>query len=158
MTRKPIFIGVASILALTLTAGLAYGAGRMVGTRGPGNQGGGQQRTVGVVPGHSFGQQTQAGFRSGMGFGNQRRGWMGSHYGSSGWMSGQYDSRGWTGQRSFAGHSRYSQRGTQTVSSGGYNGSGHGDHYSGYHHGGSMGPGSWGNGSGYHHDDCCGWC
>ncbi len=37
MTRRPIFIGVATIIALALTADLAYGAGRLVGTNTPSN-------------------------------------------------------------------------------------------------------------------------
>jgi hypothetical protein len=35
MTKRPIFIGATTFLALALTAGLAFGAGRLVGTQTP---------------------------------------------------------------------------------------------------------------------------
>lgn len=155
MTRRPILIGVATVLALALTAGLAYGAGRLVGTRGPANQDRRQQRVVGVVPGYFFGPNVQAGFRSGMGPGSRSRGWMGSGNGFRGW------NMGWNRQPAFASSGRFAQNGNRNGSGsfGGYRGSGYTNHASGYpHHDHHTGSGMWANGSGYHHDDCCGWC
>ena len=151
MTRRPIFIAGATVLALALTAGLAYGAGRIVGTHGRSNLGGrqGQYGMMGTAPGYFFGQNTQARFRHGMG---SPRGWMGGRSGS----------RGWSQRPSFMGNGRFPQAGYQTgggpgTANGGYQGFRYGNHPSGHPYDGHhMGSGGWGSGSGSR-GGCCGW-
>lgn len=158
MTRRPIFIGVATVLALALTAGLAYGAGRMVSTRSYANQAGrqGSQGMVAVAHGSSWGTSVNGQVsQANTAYRNQMRQWMQDRFQS------------WLGHR--AAGNRWDNRGRGHVSTGAvnagtsYQGSGsnyQGDGYQhnpGYHHEDHVGSGSWG-GSGDHHDGCCGWC
>ena len=80
MTRRPIFVAIATILALGLVVGLAYGAGRSTGTRTTGTQHT-QYRAIGsgsMMPG-SFtrhGRDVRRAVGFGVAFRTQTRGWM----------------------------------------------------------------------------------
>jgi hypothetical protein len=153
MTRRPIFIGVATVLALALTAGLAYGAGRMVSTQGYTDQTGrqGPQRVVAVVPGSSWGTSVNGQSLAGTAYRDQMREWMRDRFQS------------WLNHAAFAGN-RWANRGTFHASTGTVNGgasyqgsgssySGNGyQNHSGYPHDDHMG--SWGGGR---DGECCGW-
>ncbi len=161
MTRRPIFTGMATILALVLTAGLAYGAGRVVGTRRTASHAArrGSERVVTVVPGF-WGTSVHGQFHAGTAYREQMRRWM----------RGRFHSR--MNRAAFAGSPlanrnrvHASTRGTRagTYYQGNrsrYSGSNYQDQ-SAYHHDHHLGSGTWGNGSGYrhnHHRGCCGWC
>ena len=151
MTRRPIFIGAATVLALALTAGLAYGSGRLVGTQGRNAQTAGDQQTgtASAMPGSFSNQGGQAFQGSGHGaaFGSQMRGWMRDwmrdhrNYGPS-WRSARHSPQG-AGQ---------SSRGQSNGYSGG---TGHGqweDHHTTSGHWNGPATGGYGSG-GYHHGD-----
>jgi hypothetical protein len=76
MTRRPILIGTAAIFALILTAGLAYGSGRMQSTHPRHNQ---SVQMVGthMNPGYGWNHQGQ-GWRQGPTAENHHA-WMGNH-------------------------------------------------------------------------------
>lgn len=162
MMRKPIFTGIATILALALTVGLAYGAGRLVSTRNDANQAGQRgARVVTVQPGfHGF---------SGATFRNQMRQWMRDQFASfRGRMNfagsrriswGRCDRSGCMRQgTSYRGNGYHHESGYHGGSSS-YSGGGY-QHHSGYHEGdhrdswGGGNHGGWGSGN---HGGCCGW-
>ncbi len=152
MTRRPILIGVTAIIALALTAGLAYGAGRVVGTQGRNSHTVGYQRTgtTSVVPASFSNHRSQSFQGSGYGsdFRSQMRGWM------QDWMRDHSNYGSWTGTgygRLGSGFGRTSTgQSSQRTSSGPTSGYWD-DHYTTSHHGGS-GSGGYGS-SGYHHGD-----
>lgn len=76
MTRRPILIGTAAVLALILTAGFAYATGRMQSTQPRHNQ---SVQVVGthMQPGYGWNHQGQ-GWRQGPTAGNHHA-WMGNH-------------------------------------------------------------------------------
>ncbi len=153
MTRRPIFIGVTAILALALTAGLAFGTGRLVGTRTPSNHSTRDQRigVTGVAPGSYSNHRGQAlqGPGYGSAFGSQMRGWI------QDWMR----NHGWNGQ-SWAG-AGYGRQGGGAQSSGATSGGYSNGARTGYwddHHAtaGHRGPANGGYGyGGYGHGDDC---
>ncbi len=98
MTRRPILIGVAAVLALALTTGLAYGTGRMWGTQPRNSHSARDQRigTTNVVPGYVWNHRGQGShvWRYGPAFRGQMRDWM------QAWMRDHNrDGRSWTGTR-----------------------------------------------------------
>ena len=142
MTRRPIFIGVATILTLALTAGMAYGAGRLVGTQTRDGRSA-RQQVVGattMMPG-TFSNHAQArqGSAFGSAFRSQMRAWM------QDWMA----NHDWSGRSWSAGYGRQvTGRSTGATSAGYSNGSSTG--YSGTHQtDGWNGPANGGYG-------CCG--
>jgi hypothetical protein len=163
MMRKPIFTGIATILALALTAGLAYGAGRLVSTRNGASQAGDQgPRVAAVQPGFqgfngaTLRHQAQrwmrdqfASFRGRMNFaGNRRISW------------GRCDRSGCMNQgTSYRGNGYHHPSGYHGGSpsySGGYR------QHSVYHDGDHRDSGSWGGGNhggwgGGNRGGCCGW-
>ena len=151
-------MGMATILALVLTAGLAYGAGRVVGTRGTVNQAGrqGSQRTVAVVPGSSWGTSMHGQFQGGTAYRDQMRRWMRDRLHS--WLDhAAFSGNGWANRaRVHASTGGTSAESNSRGNGSSYRGNGCQNH-SGYHHDHHMGSGSWSGGSGSHHGDCCGW-
>lgn len=80
MTRRPFFVAIATILALGLLMGLAYGAGRSAGMPATETQHTRYQQrgTTNVMPG-SFThhrRETHRGMGFGVAFRSQTRGWM----------------------------------------------------------------------------------
>lgn len=139
MTRRPIFIGIATVLALALTAGLAFGAGRLVGTQSRGTRPGRAQQVVVAGSMRVTHSNPQAQIGQGQTYGAAYRSQMRQ------WMHDWMHNHGWTHQ-SWTGHG---QQGTPqnagNAPSGNANGSG--GWSSGQH---STGSGNWG-GYGAHH-------
>jgi hypothetical protein len=163
MIGKPIFTGIATVLALAFTAGLAYGAGRLVSTRNDANQAGQQgARVVAMQPGFQ-------GLNGAM-FRHQTRQWMRDQFPSlrgrmnfaanhgTAWGRNCDRGRCMNHAASYRGngyqHSPGYHGGSPSYSGGGY------QHHSGYREGdhrGSCGGGNhggWGSGN---HGGCCGW-
>jgi hypothetical protein len=159
MTRRPIFAGIATILTLVLTAGLAYGAGRMVSTRSDANQVRHQAPHVAaVMPGFGgfYGSSTNARFTGpGTAFRDQMRQWI--RDGFQTWL-GRSMSHGtrWTNPARNRGRTGSLSRpanyagGRSNHSGNGYRH--HSQRDSGYNRGNHMG--SWNGGYG---GGCCGW-
>jgi hypothetical protein len=164
MMRKPIFTGIATILALALTAGLAFGAGRLVSTRNDANQVAQRgARVEAVQPGfqgfngttfrHQMRQWTRdrfASFRGRMNFAaNRRISW------------GRCDRSGCMNRGTSYRGNGYHHHSVYHVGSPSYSGGGYLQH-SGYHDGDHRGSGSWGGGNhggwgGGNRGGCCGW-
>lgn len=159
MTRRPIVAGIATVLALVLTAGLAYGAGRMVSTRSHANQVGQQAPQVAAVtPGFGgfYGSPTNARFTGpGTAFRDQMRQWMRDRFQT--WL-GRSTFRGtpWTHPARSRGRMGSFNRPTNYAGGGSdYPRNGYRHHsprHSGYHGDNHMG--SWNGG---YQGGCCGW-
>lgn len=154
MTRRPIFIGVATVLALAMTAGLAYGAGRLVGTQGRNAHTVGYQQTgaTSVMPGSSSSHRGQTFQGSGYAsaFRSQMRGWMRD------WMRDHSNSaQSWRGSGYGRQGAGQSSRGPSSGTSGGTS---HGDWDEHHRTSGQWnGPTTGGYGSGGYHHDGDGW-
>lgn len=103
MTRRPIFIGVATLLALALTAGLAYGVGRLAGNRMPAGRSA-HQRPIGaasLMPSASANHaQVRRGSTGGPALQTWMRAWMRA------WMRDGTSRYGWGGRERVAGYGR----------------------------------------------------
>ena len=140
MTRRPIIIGVTAILALALTAGFAYGAGRFAGHSQQ------NRRHIGTtmtVPAYSSNYRSgvQQGTAYAPAFRSQVRGWMRD------WMRGHDRTGGsWTG----TGYGQAAIRQSFTNGSGDYR---HGDRHGYDDHDSTSGHGNrWMGGSGGYGD------
>ncbi len=141
MTRRPILIGVGAMLALALTAGLAYGSGWTGGTQPRNSHSVDQIAGTQVTPGYGWSHHRQGPNmgRFGPAFRDQMRDWMDA------WMRDHNrDGRSWTGTR----FSRQGSGGAGSYSNGTHDGYLI-DHYTT----GSHGYGGYGYGGGWH-DDC----
>lgn len=168
MMRKPIFTGIAAILALALTAGLAYGAGRLISIRNDASHTGRQDARIVPVQlrfrafnGATFRHQTRrwmrnqfAPFRGRMDFAGNRRISGGRDCDPNG-CSDQGTSYRGNGYQHRLGY----QGGSPSYSGGGYHHhSGyHGDHRGDHRDSGSWGGGNHGGRGSGHHGGCCGW-
>ena len=139
MTRRPILIGTAAIFALILTAGLAYGSGRMQGTHPRHNQTVQMVRTH-MSPGYGWNHPGQ-GWRQGPTARNHHDAWMGNRHnrqgGSWGGMMGSHRSGTHHGYR-YDHHNGTRDGYRYDHHYGSHSGSGSYDH-----HNGSYGNGDW---------------
>ena len=128
MTKRPIFIVIATALALAVTAGLALGAGRL-GTRGSGNR-----------VGHTYVAAVQPGYFLGHGNVASR---MGARHFTHRWMGPGLRSRGWNHAAFMGPRSVTRYRNTTAVPA---NGTSRRGHHRSYRHDGRHGG-----------DCCCSW-
>jgi hypothetical protein len=166
MMRKPIFTGIATILALALTAGLAYGAGRLVSTRNGGSQAGHQDPPMVTVQRgfHGFNATT---------FRHQTRQWMRDQFEAlrgrmnlagtrrTSWGRTCDGTRCMDQRTSHRGGDGYHHHSSYQGGSPSYTGRGYQQH-SGYNDGDHRDSGSWSGGSygGWgdsNRGGCCGW-